>query len=93
MRARPGRLEPPTALTRWNQPVRDHFKLSKTVACEHMANRVVDAIADHLHFDSLRLCCRHKADKARVDRDAVEMRAQLGFAHVEQCHLAFHAFA
>ena len=69
----------------------NHLQITKTMARQHMANGVVDAVADHLHLDAMQPGLGHKAGEMRVDFDGVEMGLQFSLAHVQQSDLTLHA--
>ena len=73
--------------------VGNDFQITQAMARQHMANGVVDAIADHLHLDTMQLGLGHKAGEMRVNLDSVQMRLKFSLAHVQQGDLALHAFA
>ena len=58
-----------------------------------MADRVVDAVADDLHLDAVQSGFGHEGHEFGIDFDGVQVGLQFAFAHVEQGHLALHAFA
>ena len=91
--AGPGRIQSPAALARLNQMVGDDFQIPEAMACEHMANRIVNAVADDLHLDTMQPGLGHEAGKVLIDLDAVQMVLQLDLAHVQQGHLPLHALA